>query len=89
MKFYKTLILAIALLMTFSSVSAESVARCGEPGARYSAIDCYQMAFVYEHYLDNKEKAMEYYKKVLLEYPGSIYTAEARKKFRALRGDRL
>lgn len=49
----------------------------------------FQLAYSYEHYLNNKAKAMEYYKKVLLEYPGSIYTAESRKKFRELRGDRL
>lgn len=49
----------------------------------------YQLAYTYEYYLNDKTKAMEYYKKVLLEYPGSIYTSESRKKFRELRGDRL
>ena len=35
------------------------------------------------------EKAKAFYEKILLEYKGSIYTAEARKRFRKLRGDNL
>ncbi len=42
---------------------------------------------IYEHYLKNKEKAMEIYRTFLDKYPGSVYAAEARKRFRALRGD--
>jgi predicted Zn-dependent protease len=37
--------------------------------------------------LNNKEFAMELYEQVLLDYPGSLFTAEARKRFRQLRGD--
>lgn len=37
--------------------------------------------------LQDKEQAMEAYRMLLSSYPGSIYTAEARKRFRALRGD--
>jgi hypothetical protein len=32
---------------------------------------------------------MELYEKILLEHNGSIFTAEARKRYRALRGDNL
>jgi tetratricopeptide (TPR) repeat protein len=42
---------------------------------------------IQEDNLKNKDKAMEHYEKILTKYPGSIYTAEARKRFRTLRGD--
>jgi tetratricopeptide (TPR) repeat protein len=42
---------------------------------------------IYEHQLKNKEKAMEIYREFLNKYPGSVYAAEARKRYRALRGD--
>lgn len=35
----------------------------------------------------NIEKAKELYKQLLEKYPGSLYVVEARKRFRALRGD--
>lgn len=44
-------------------------------------------ARIYEEYLRDKEKAKEYYREFLTSYPGSLYVAEARKRFRALRGD--
>ena len=42
---------------------------------------------VYEERLKDKQAAMDAYQKVLTNYPGSIHGAEARKRFRALRGD--
>jgi len=42
---------------------------------------------IYENQLHNKEKAMEIYRDFLTVYPGSVYAAEARKRFRILRGD--
>jgi outer membrane protein assembly factor BamD (BamD/ComL family) len=42
---------------------------------------------IYEHQLTNKEKAMKIYREFLTKYPGSVYAAEARKRFRVLRGD--
>ena len=42
---------------------------------------------IYEHQLKNKEKAMEIYREFLNKFPGSVYAAEARKRYRALRGD--
>ncbi len=47
----------------------------------------FTLAELYQEKLNNKEKAMELYKRLLLEYKGSIYTAESRKRFRRLRGD--
>ncbi len=42
---------------------------------------------IYENQLHNKEKAMEIYRDFLDKFPGSVYSAEARKRFRTLRGD--
>ena len=42
---------------------------------------------IYERQLKNKEKAMEIYRDFLSKYPGSVFAAEARKRFRQLRGD--
>jgi tetratricopeptide (TPR) repeat protein len=44
-------------------------------------------ARIYEEYLDDKDRAKEYYREFLSTYPGSLYVAEARKRFRKLRGD--
>ncbi len=41
-----------------------------------------------EHFV-NKDLAMELYQQLLLDYPGSLYTVEARKRFRKLRGDSI
>ena len=49
----------------------------------------YKMAQLNEFQLKNTSKAMEYYQELLLGYPGSLYTVEARKRYRALRGDLL
>ena len=42
---------------------------------------------IYERQLHNKEKASEIYREFLNKYPGSVYAAEARKRYRQLRGD--
>lgn len=42
---------------------------------------------IYERQLNDKEKAMEIYRNFLDKYPGSVFAAEARKRFRTLRGD--
>ena len=47
----------------------------------------YKMADTYEFHLKNKEKAQSLYEEFLMKYPGSYFTAEARKRFRKLRGD--
>lgn len=42
---------------------------------------------IYERQIKDKDKAMEIYREFLTKYPGSVYAAEARKRFRTLRGD--
>jgi hypothetical protein len=42
---------------------------------------------LYENYFKQPDKAMEQYKNLLIQFPGSVYAAEARKRFRKLRGD--
>ena len=42
---------------------------------------------IYERQLGDKAKAMEIYREFLNKFPGSVYAAEARKRFRQLRGD--
>ncbi|HMP98389.1 MAG TPA: tetratricopeptide repeat protein [Cyclobacteriaceae bacterium] len=44
-------------------------------------------AEIYERHKRDKEKAMEIYRDFLTKFPGSVYVAEARKRFRILRGD--
>ena len=49
----------------------------------------YRMAQLNEKQLSSTSRAMEYYQELLLNYPGSLFTVEARKRYRALRGDLL
>jgi tetratricopeptide (TPR) repeat protein len=46
-------------------------------------------AKTYEENKQDKPKAMELYNQLLQKYPGSIFGADARKRFRALRGDTI
>ena len=45
------------------------------------------LARIQEEDLKDKARAQELYNQVIVKYPGSIYVAEARKRFRKLRGD--
>jgi len=47
----------------------------------------YRMAYIYEVNLQDREKAQQLYNDLLVKHQGSIYAAEARKRFRKLRGD--
>lgn len=47
----------------------------------------YALAQMYEYDFESKEMAMELYKRILTDFRGSIYTVDARKRFRQLRGD--
>ena len=47
----------------------------------------FMMAKIYEENLNDKEKAKELYNSLLVKFPGSILTVDARKRFRKLRGD--
>ena len=42
---------------------------------------------IYEENLKDQQKAEDYYKKQLVDYPGSVYVVEARKRIRRLRGE--
>jgi outer membrane protein assembly factor BamD (BamD/ComL family) len=44
-------------------------------------------AEILERHLNRKEEAMNQYREFLNKFPGSVYAAEARKRFRTLRGD--
>ena len=46
-------------------------------------------ARMHDYSLKDTERAMELYEKLIIDYPGSIFTAEARKRFRELRGDNI
>jgi len=43
---------------------------------------------IYENQLSDKEQAKIYYQKIITDYAGSLWINEARKRFRALRGDK-
>lgn len=47
----------------------------------------FKMAEIYQYNLKDIEKAKTLYQEFLTKYPGSVYTVEARKRFRKLRGD--
>lgn len=47
----------------------------------------FQLGDIYENHVNNKEKAAEYYKTLLFNFKGSLYSVEARKRFRTIRGD--
>jgi tetratricopeptide (TPR) repeat protein len=49
----------------------------------------FKMAELYHYQLNDLEKAKATYQEMLTKYPGSIYTVEARKRFRKLRGDAI
>jgi tetratricopeptide (TPR) repeat protein len=44
-------------------------------------------AEIYDRQLKNKEKSMELYREFLNKFPGSVFAAEARKRYRMMRGD--
>jgi tetratricopeptide (TPR) repeat protein len=47
----------------------------------------FKMAYIYEENLKDTAKAQELYNEFLIKHKGSIFVAEARKRFRKLRGD--
>ncbi len=47
----------------------------------------FQLAELYEYYLKDIPKAMEYYQKILKDHSDSLYVVQARNRYRALRGD--
>lgn len=49
----------------------------------------FMLADIYETKLNQPEKAIVLYQKIINDYSGSLYIIEARKRFRQLRGDKL
>ena len=47
----------------------------------------YELGLLYQDHIKDEEKALEIYNNFLKKYPGSIYTTDARKRLRILRGD--
>ncbi|MBD0403359.1 tetratricopeptide repeat protein [Flammeovirga sp. EKP202] len=49
----------------------------------------YLLGIIYQDHLNDKESAMNYFKDILIKFKGSSYEVDARKRFRALRGDNV
>lgn len=49
----------------------------------------FRLAELQQFHFNDIEKAKELYQKILTDYPGSLFTVEARKRFRELRGDTI
>ncbi len=49
----------------------------------------FYLAQLYDTFLNQPEKAKNYYEKIILEQPSSIYLVQARKRYRQLRGDEV
>jgi tetratricopeptide (TPR) repeat protein len=49
----------------------------------------FMLGELFEDHLNDKEKAAEYYKKILFDFKGSLYSEEARKRYRSLRGEKI
>lgn len=48
----------------------------------------FNLAYINENFFSNKDEAKRLYEQLILKYPGSTFVNEARKRFRALRGDK-
>lgn len=49
----------------------------------------FALAQLYENKLNNRDKAVEYYKMLLVDFKDSLFVVEARKRYRELRGDQI
>ncbi|HLP13777.1 MAG TPA: hypothetical protein VK177_17720 [Flavobacteriales bacterium] len=49
----------------------------------------FNLGEMYHYHYKDLEKAQEMYKKIIFDYPGSLYEVEARKRFRILRGEKI
>ncbi len=49
----------------------------------------FDLAELYEHQLNDTEKAKALYEKIFIDYSGSTFAVEARKRYRKLRGDEI
>ena len=49
----------------------------------------FELATLYENQLDDEEKAKALYERIFVDFSGSTFAVEARKRFRILRGDKV
>ena len=49
----------------------------------------FKLGEMHQFFLNDLEKAQQYYETIILDFPDSIFITEARKRFRKLRGDNL
>ncbi|TZF82262.1 tetratricopeptide repeat protein [Pedobacter sp. BS3] len=49
----------------------------------------FMLGDIYQHQLNDTKKAADCYQKILTDYPGSLLLAEARQRYRLLRGDKV
>ena len=49
----------------------------------------FNLAELYERQLNQMDKAKDYYRSIMVDFPSSLYAVEARKRFRKLRGDQI
>ena len=59
------------------------------PSELYGDDAQFKLAELYDKYLNKIDEAKKAYEQLIVSYPGSIYTVQARKRFRDLRGDNL
>ncbi|WP_129718276.1 tetratricopeptide repeat protein [Pedobacter sp. SYP-B3415] len=57
------------------------------PESIYADDALFNIASLYETKLDDREQAKTWYQRLITEAPGSMFIAEARKRYRILRGD--
>jgi tetratricopeptide (TPR) repeat protein len=48
----------------------------------------FQLAGIYQNKLNRKDEAMQLYKKMLTDYPGSVYVVDSREEYRKMQGEK-
>jgi predicted Zn-dependent protease len=69
------------------AIEALEVIQQRYPSEIYADDAFFKRAEIWQQYLGDQVKAMDLYREFLNLFPGSVYAAEARKRFRTLRGD--
>jgi tetratricopeptide (TPR) repeat protein len=81
---------ALILIRKKDFISAEQLLRKIEE-SHYTELladdALFKLGELYEYYIHDPNKAMECYRKLLRDFPSSLYVNDARNRFRALRGD--
>lgn len=81
---------ALILILKKDYISAEQLLRKIEE-SHYTELladdALFKLGDLYEYYIHDPNKAMDCYRKLMRDFPSSLYVNEARGRFRALRGD--